>query len=220
MRQRGYTGRPRGSLRVAAVLAAGTMLAGCGGGSLPSLSGSLPNWFASAGGSSATPGSEAQASITDDCPTVDVRTGASTLAIATNVQTPTANDVRYQLSFNELARQCFLDGGSVRMRVGVQGRAVVGPAGAPPQVSVPIRYAVVREGVQPKTVVTKFRRSSVPLPPGAGSVAFTDIEDDLSFPMPPLAELQHYIVYVGFDDLGDRNERRPPAKKKAAPRKN
>ena len=199
------------------------MLAGCGSGSsLPSLGGALPNWFASAGASTspANPGSEPQASVTDDCPSLDIRTGAGTLVIAANVQQPTANDVRYQLSFNELARQCFLDGGSMRMRVGVQGRAVAGPAGAPSQLSVPIRYAVVREGVQPKTIVTKFRRSPLTMPSGASSVQFTDIEDDLSFPIPPLAELQAYVVYVGFDDVADRNERRPPAKKKAAPRKN
>ena len=93
--------------------------------------------------------------------------------------------------------------GTVRMRVGVQGRVVVGPAGAPPQVDVPIRYAVVQEGVQPKTIVTKFRRVPVALPPGS-HVIFTDIEDDLSFPMPPRDELQTYVVYVGFDDAGDR----------------
>ncbi len=45
---------------------------------------------------------------------------------------------------------------------------------------------------------------------------FTDIEEDLSFPMPPLAELQAYVVYVGFDELGD--QQRPQAKKKAPPK--
>ena len=52
------------------------------------------------------------------------------------------------------------------MRVGVQGRAIVGPAGAPSQVNVPIRYAVVQEGVEPKTIVTKFRRLPVALAAG------------------------------------------------------
>jgi hypothetical protein len=184
------------------------LVAGCGGsvGNLPSIGGGLPSWFASADPASKR-SSEPQVSVSEDCPSVDVRGGASTLVIAANVASPTANDVRYQLSFHELARQCFIEGGTLRMRVGVQGRAVVGPAGAPPQVSVPIRYAVVREGVQPKTVVTKFRRQAVSVPPGAPNVLFTDIEDDLSFPLPPLVELQAYVVYVGFDDMGDRCRR-------------
>jgi hypothetical protein len=103
------------------------------------------------------------------------------------------------------------------MRVGVQGRVIVGPAGAPNQVDVPLRYAVVREGVDPKTIVSKFRRVPVALPPGATNVAFTDIEEDLRFPMPGRAELEAYVVYIGFDDTGDRN--RPPVPKKSAPKK-
>ncbi len=89
-------------------------------------------------------------SVSDDCPTADIRTGAGTLAVAARSEQPTATDLRYQLTFTALARQCFIDGPNVRMRVGVQGRAVVGPAGAPAQIPVPLRYAVVREGVEPK----------------------------------------------------------------------
>ena len=205
----------RRMLRVAALLAAGAVVAGCSGSSLPSLGGTLPSWFSR----SNSPAAQAQASvpsvqIDENCPGVDIRTGAGTLAVAAKAQQPTANDLRYQLTFTEMARQCFLEGGTVRMRVGVQGRAIVGPAGAPSQVAVPIRYAVVQEGVQPKTITTKFRRISLPLPPDIGNATFTDIEEDLSFPMPMPAELMAYVVYVGFDDVGDRQPARP--KRKAA----
>ena len=99
------------------------------------------------------------------------------------------------------------------MRVGVQGRVIVGPAGAPSQVDIPLRYAVIREGVQPKTIATKFRRFPVAIPPGAASATFTDIEEDLSFPLPSQQDLQNYVVYVGFDEVGDRAAPRPAAKK-------
>jgi hypothetical protein len=154
-------------------------------------------------------------SMDDNCPPAEIRQGASTLAIATKTQQATASDLRYQLSIIQLARQCALEGPEVRMRVGVQGRVIVGPAGAPNQVDVPLRYAVVREGIEPKTITSKFRRIPVSLG-GAGNVVFTDIEEDLRFPMPSSAELDAYVVYIGFDDAGDRN--RPPAKK-AAPKK-
>ena len=65
------------------------------------------------------------------------------------------------------------------MRVGVQGRVIAGPAGAPSQVEVPLRYAVVKEGVDPKTITTKFRRFPVAVAPGTANVVFTDIEEDL-----------------------------------------
>lgn len=205
----------RGPIRVAAMLAALAIVSGCAGASLPSLG--VPGWF---GRSSAPPG---QAGLTakeldDDCPAIAIRTGAGTLAVAASrSQQPTATDLRYQLTFTELARQCFADGSTVRIRAGAQGRVVVGPAGAPPQVPVPIRYAVVHEGVSPKTIVTKFRRTTVAVPSGSAHVEFTDIEEDLSFPLPPLHELQRYVVYVGFDDAAEQP--RPAAKRKTPLRK-
>jgi hypothetical protein len=155
-------------------------------------------------------------SMDENCPPADIRQGASTLAIASKTQQPTGSDLRYQLSITQLARQCALEGPEVRMRVGVQGRVIVGPAGAPNQVEVPLRYAVVREGVDPKTIVSKFRRIPVALPSGTTNVTFTDIEEDLRFPMPARAELEAYVLYIGFDDTGDRNR---PAPKKSAPKK-
>jgi hypothetical protein len=218
MRIAGPNERLRGAIRLTAALGALAVVAGCSSSGLPSLGG-VPNWF-----SRSSSGTEAQASVPagkvldDDCPAVDIRTGGGTLAIAAKPQEPTANDLRYQLTFLELARQCYLNGGTVQMRVGVQGRAIVGPAGAPPQVNAPIRYTVVQEGVQPKTIVSKFRR--VPVELGTGNALFTDIEEDLSFPMPPLVELQRYVVYVGFDQAGDREQpqKKGPKAQKAQPK--
>jgi hypothetical protein len=156
-------------------------------------------------------------SMEENCPSADIRQGASTLAIATKTQQATGSDLRYQLSITQLARQCALEGPEVRIRVGVQGRVIVGPAGAPNQVDVPLRYAVVREGVEPKTIVSKFRRIPVALPPGSTNVSFTDIEEDLRFPMPSKAELEAYVVYIGFDAAGERAQ--PPAKKSAPKKK-
>ncbi|HEY7301139.1 MAG TPA: hypothetical protein VH684_24895 [Xanthobacteraceae bacterium] len=197
----------------ATLLASGAVLSGCAG--------SL-DWFESTPAASDAASSKAEApkpaavaaiKIEDNCPTVDIRSGAGTLSVTNPVQQATASDVRYQLTFIQVARQCALNGQTLTMRVGIQGRAVVGPAGAPNQIEVPLRYAVVREGPEPKTIVTKFKRLSADLPPGAPNTVFTDIEDDLSFPLPPIDELTAYVVYVGFDEIGDRNDRRPPAKK-------
>ena len=33
--------------------------------------------------------------------------------------------------------------------------------------------------------------------------------------MPSRSELDAYVVYVGFDEIGDKNEKKPPAKKTA-----
>jgi hypothetical protein len=48
----------------------------------------------------------------------------------------------------------------MRMAVGTQGRVIVGPPAPRPR-SMCDRYAVVQEGVEPKTIATKFRRITV-----------------------------------------------------------
>jgi hypothetical protein len=105
------------------------------------------------------------------------------------------------------------------MKVGVQGRVVVGPAGAPDQVEVPIRFAVVREGVEPKTITTKLKRLIVTIPPGAPNTEFTDIDDDLNFPLPSRAELDSYVLYIGYDSLAGSEKKPAPKATKKQPAK-
>lgn len=144
-----------------------------------------------------------------DCPSVDIRQGAATLTVAP----PPGRDnqalgLRYQASIARTARECALAGGSVTMRVGVQGRVVLGPSGGPGKLDIPLRYAVVQEGVEPKTIATSLHRLPVIITPGQANVPFTHVAEDLAFPMPSRAELSHYVIYVGFDPQG-LDERRP-----------
>jgi len=53
--------------------------------------------------------------------------------------------LKYQGSFARLARNCAVVDGNMVMKIGIEGRLVVGPAGGPGQVNVPLRIAVVRK---------------------------------------------------------------------------
>ena len=88
------------------------------------------------------------------------------------------------------------------MRVGVQGRVVLGPAGTSGTLELPLRYAVVQEGGEPKTLYTKLYRVPVGIGEGQPNVAFTHIEEAISVPMPSAAVFDSYVIYVGFDALG------------------
>ena len=108
-------------------------------------------------------------------------------------------------------------------RVGIQGRIILGPAGGPGQIDLPIRLAVVHEGPEPKTIFTKLNRVPVTVPDGDSNVQFTSIEEDLTFPMPRTAGLiDEYVVYIGFDPQGFREppkkrpERAPPKRRPPA----
>jgi hypothetical protein len=134
------------------------------------------------------------------CPDVAIREGAGSLQVmAKGGLGPT--DVRHQLSLVYTARECVVSVGLMTIKVGIQGRAVLGPRGAPGPLDAPLRYAVVHEGDQPRTVITKFIKAPVNVPPGNGNVPFTNVYE-LTFPLPTVADLRAYIVYVGFDPQG------------------
>lgn len=151
------------------------------------------------------------------CPPVDVRAGASTLTVPPGSSDALA--LRYQGSIGELARECNVSGGVMRMKVGIEGRVLVGPAGGPGQLDVPLRYAVVKEGPEPKTVVSKFSKIQIAIPEGRSNVLFTHVDSDIAFPMPPGLDIEAYVVYVGFDPVGDKQQpaKKPPAR--SAPRR-
>jgi hypothetical protein len=194
----GNSERERGWWRAGALIVSAAMLSGCSlassvgsSDSSPSFASRFASFFSGADG-------------VGECPGVDIRTGASTMNIAAKTTDATAGDLRYQISFGRTARECAVQGATMIIKVGVQGRVILGPMGGPGKVEVPLRYAVVREGPQPKTVVTKFKRISVTVAPGQTHVQFVDIEEGLSFPMPSRSELDPYVVYVGFDEIGEQ----------------
>lgn len=150
-----------------------------------------------------------------DCPGVAIRQGTSTFTVSAPGADPSVMTLRYQATFAQTARECALVGTTLKMKIGIEGRIILGPAGGPGQMEIPVRYAVVEEGPEPKTIVTKLRWVTVAIPPGQPNVPFTFIDDDLSFPMPgQAAELDAYVVYVGFDRAAVKvPEKKVPAKK-------
>jgi hypothetical protein len=210
--------------RCAALLAAAVILSSCSSASAPTNTADtgspsrFSSLFSGSAGSAAQAAGGGSAFNNDDCPTVDIRTGAGTFTVSGKAPEASATDVRYQLSVTQLARQCMANGPNLVVKVGVQGRIIVGPVGGPGQVDIPLRYAVVREGAEPKTIATKFKRVPAEVPPGQSNVVFSDVEENLSFPMPSRAELAAYMVYVGFDEIGDGAQKKPALKKPAAKR--
>ena len=146
-----------------------------------------------------------------DCPGVEIRQGASTFQQSGTDNGSTALSLRYQANFVRFARECAVQAGNVVMKVGIEGRVILGPAGAAGQVTLPVRLAVVKEGLEPQTIWTKFYMVPVVMPPGQPNVLFTHVEEDMSFPNPPGDELDKYVVYVGFDPDGGGS--RPAAAK-------
>lgn len=153
-----------------------------------------------------------------DCPPVDVRQGASTFTVNTQAKNPAEAQLRYQGTFAQTARSCARSGPTMTMKVGVQGRVILGPGGGPGQVDVPVRFALVQEGIQPKTIWTKFYRVPVIVGEDQSSVAFTHIEEDLTIPMPTKDQLEAYVLYIGFDPMGLQQQKPAPAPRNTRPK--
>jgi hypothetical protein len=222
-RAKQLTGRA-GRLRHLAVLAvAGLTLSACGGGAMfgggspDSSSPSMTDRFSQLFSGKSTAVGEAQPAQADEndltCPSIAIRPGASTFQVAAPGKQPVGNDLRYQATITRTARDCNLANGQITVRIGIQGRVIAGPAGAPATVDVPLRVAVVQEGVTPKTITTKVYQTQVQMGTDT-SVPFSLVGEDLVYPVPVGAAGDSYIFYIGFDPQALKPERPAPRGRK------
>jgi hypothetical protein len=208
------------ALKIAA-MAAAAFAAGCMLLASPASSQSLGDRFKSLFGGkpdepaqqSAAPTEPSEAQVEENCPPVTIRAGASTYAVGASGKAATGNDVRFQATITRTARDCTKANGEITARIGIQGRIIAGPAGAPASVEIPLRVAVVQGGVSEKVIATKPYRTTVAMSED-GNVPFTLVADDLVYPMPPGTTGDQYIFYIGFDPQALAPEPKPKAVKK------
>ena len=193
-------------------------LGGCGSTSSMFSSSPLDLFKSSSKATAGTGGAEGKGADTDvECPGVEVRTGAATLMIGSKPGDgePSALDLRYQGTIIRTARECQVNAGVMTMKVGIEGRVITGPAGGPGNIEVPIRMAVVQEGPNPRTITSKFARIPVTVNAAIDRVTFTHVQDDVTFQVPAnLAEIDTYVVYIGFDAMALVPEKKAPVAKK------
>ena len=205
-----------GRCRRIAILAAVAFATGFGMFAAPASSQSLGDRFKSLFG--VTPEQPAEAAPAEGetdltCPPVSIRAGASTYAVAAPGKQPVGNDLRVQATITRTARDCTKNGDQITARIGIQGRVIAGPAGAPSTVEIPLRVAVVQGGVQEKTIATKVYRTTVSMSED-GNVPFALVAEDMVYPVPLGAAGDSYIFYIGFDPQALKPEPKPKAAKK------
>jgi hypothetical protein len=211
------------NMRVAgkiALLGLSMGLASCGSGSSNLFSSSALDLFSTSSKASADTQVAGEPAPDIECPGVSVRTGAATLMVGSKPgEEPSALDLRYQATIVRTARECHVNSGIMTMKVGVEGRVITGPAGGAGTVDVPIRLAVVQEGVNPKTILSRFATVQVVVAGAVDRVPFVHVDPEISFPLPqPVSNIDAYVVYVGFDPAGAQQERRKKPASKPKPR--
>ena len=126
------------------------------------------------------------------CPQVDVITGAA--AIRTYTGATSNQNLRSQISIANLARECVVspDGREFIITLGIEGRALLGPRGAPGRYDAPLRI-VLRNNTE--TFEDRRVQVSAIVEPGTSSGTFTVVEDNLTVPARVGA---NYIIEVGL----------------------
>ena len=134
------------------------------------------------------------------CPTIGILDGTQ----SQRVMAAGASDnqgVRYQYSLFNVGRECSMAGGRIALKIGADGRVLLGPAGAPGHFDVPIRVVIYSELSQ-KPVESKLYRVSASVPAGQAGAPFQFVSDNLVVPLGAGRSGADYSIKVGFDAKG------------------
>ncbi|CAA9352271.1 MAG: hypothetical protein AVDCRST_MAG90-2494 [uncultured Microvirga sp.] len=175
-------------------LAVGLALAGCNSSSSEGAGSTLRNLVMFGGPTVPAP---AAGGLEDAyCPRVGVIDGGAALQAYAG-RTGDPNALRNQISLTELARECVArPDGATLVKVGVEGRALLGPgASAGGRFEAPVRV-VIKSG--DRVLATRFRRVPVTIPAGDTQGSFTVVEEGLVVP-PGSGEFE---IEVGLGGAG------------------
>lgn len=132
------------------------------------------------------------------CPEARILDGTAAYRIGGTGQ---ARGIALQASINDLARECSPQGDTMRIKVGVQGRVLLGEAGNPGNYTVPVRIAVRGNG---QTISTKLVTVPVSISAGDTQAPFIAIDDSITVPITTLDPGEQYSLLIGLDPQGAR----------------
>lgn len=164
-------------------------LAGCGA---PGEGGStLGNMMLFAGPTVPPP---ASAQIEDVyCPPVTVTEGGSAIQAYSGGRVGDASGLRSQVAINQLARECVgRPDGSTIVKVGVEGRALLGVGGGAGRFDVPVHVIVKGSST---VIANRARRVSVAIPAGEAGANFAVVEEGI---VVPAADANSFEIQVGL----------------------
>ncbi len=160
-------------------------------------------------GPAPTPASLAEPTV--DCPMVEVLDGTASMRTYSGAEQANSN-VKYQYSLGDVVRECSKTGGQLVLKVGVQGRVLIGPAGTPGSFSAPIRIAIRNDNDQ-KVVTSKFYTVPVTIQGGESQGDFSLVSDPIAVPFIKASANEDYTILVGFDSKGQTDKAASPRRR-------
>jgi len=111
------------------------------------------------------------------CPEVIVSDGGAAIRAQAGQD---SSGLRYQISITNVARECTATGnGTFRLKVGVEGRVLLGPAGSPGSYGATLTTTVTRGT---SVLGKRSARVGATIPSGQGGADFTHVEEGIMVP--------------------------------------
>lgn len=134
------------------------------------------------------------------CPPITLREGTAYFNTYAKGGKDDSAKMLYQASITDVTRSCTNADGTMTMNVAVAGKIVPGPAGAPGNVTMPIRVAVVRGD---EVLYSQLHQYQVTVGDASAASQFVFNDTSVSFPAPQQADVQ---VYAGYDEGPPKSE--------------
>lgn len=136
------------------------------------------------------------------CPTIQILDGTASYRVG---DSSSARGVSHQSTIHDYARECRLDGNTYRVKVGIQGRVVLGDAGKAGAITVPVRVAVRKDG---QIVYSRLLATPVAIPVGDSQAPFVVIDESIALPVTAEDPGEEYKVLIGIDPKGQTAPRK------------
>ena len=140
------------------------------------------------------------------CPIVDVKEGGAAHRVY-NGRGVSNSNVRYQFSIGQTARECAVQGNQIAIRVGVEGKVLLGPAGAASSFNVPVSIAV-RDEASMQMLSSHTYQVAVTIPQGQPHATFSVVSETMLVPLRRREANEDYLIMVGFETAKARSDRR------------
>ena len=135
------------------------------------------------------------------CPEIEVLDGTASSRVYAGPDQSNGN-VRYQFSMGDVVRECSRVGDQLVVKVGIEGRALLGPKGSAGGFTAPVRVAVRRERDE-TAIASKLYQVPVSIGAGDANAPFSIVTDPISVPFLSAQANTDYTIVVGFDPRGD-----------------
>jgi hypothetical protein len=134
------------------------------------------------------------------CPQVVLREGTAYFNTYQRDGQDDPKKLIYQASIADVTRSCTYNEGMLTMNVAVAGKVVPGPAGAPGNITMPIRVAVMKVTTDGEEVLYS-QLHQYPVAVGDAATQFIFNDPNVTFPAPTTRNIR---VFAGYDEGPER----------------